>query len=271
MKSSLAPLALCSIAGPLLAANALAAEVDARPPDRLTLSGSRSEFLDSSDEGSAGALSWLHYFSPDALFGIGAEHQYVEDASLTFGALRGSLGRGEPSSRFNIFGEVDYGEGDDDGREFDYAVAVLALSQNFTRSFSVQLEGRQIDIDRSHGNLPKLSLTYLLTPRLLASVSYAHSVGGNLGTELTSARFDYYGPYVNLTLGGGSGRADPSVLILEPGVVLPASQSKQGFLGIGRTFKRAEIQLLADYLEVASSEKVTVTFSFTAFIGARGP
>ena len=52
--------------------------------------------------------------------------------------------------------------------------------------FSVQLEARQIDIDTTHGNLPKLGLTYLWTPRLLTNVSYAHSVGGNLGTELTS-------------------------------------------------------------------------------------
>jgi hypothetical protein len=254
----------------VLASNVDAAEIDARPPDRLTLSGSGSELTETDDKGGGGSLNWLHYFTPNALFGLGAEHQFVEDAKMTFGSIRGSWARGEPSSRFSIFGEVSYGEGDDDGRDFDYGVAVLALSQNLTSKFSVQLEGRQIDIDTSHGNLPKLSLTYLLTPRLLSSVSYAHSVGGNLGTELTSARIDYYGQHANLIFGGASGRADPTVLVLEPGVVLPASQSKQGFLGIGKTFKRGEVLLLGDYLEVGESEKVTVTLSFTAYIGARG-
>ena len=71
---------------------------------------------------------------------------------------------------------------------------MLGLSQNLTKKFSVQLEGRQIDIDTTHGNLPKLSLTYLWSPRLLSNISYARSVGGNLGTELTAARIDYYGP-----------------------------------------------------------------------------
>jgi hypothetical protein len=251
--------------------NVDAAEVDARPPDRLTLSGSGSRLTDTDDKGGGGSLNWLHYFTPNAIFGMGAEHQFVEEAKMTFGSVRGSWARGEPSSRFSIFGEVSYGEGDDDGRDFDYGVAVLALSQNFTSKFSVQLEGRQIEIDTSHGNLPKLSLTYLWTPRLLSSVSYAYSVGGNLGTELTSARIDYYGRHANLMLGGASGRADPAVLVLEPGVVLPASQSKQGFVGIGKTFKRGEVLLLGDYLEVADSEKITVTLSFTAYVGSRGP
>jgi hypothetical protein len=269
MKPLSALLCLSLSASSLASAGAFAAEVDARPPDRLTLSGSSSRLPDTDDEGGGGSLNWLHYFTPDALIGLGGEYQFVEDANLTFGSIRGSLGYGAPESRFNIFAEMNYGDGDDDGRKFDYSVAVLGLSQNFGRKFSVQLEGRQIDIDHTHGNLPKLSLTYLWSPRFLSSISYAHSVGGNLGTELTSARIDYYGP-VHLMLGGSSGTADPSVLVLEPGVTLPASQSKTGFVGIGKTFSRGEIQLLGDYLEVADSEKITVTLSFTAYIGSRG-
>lgn len=268
MRLSLAILCLSSL---VAAMPVTAAEIDARPPDRLTVSGSRSTFVDLDDEGGGGSLSWLHYFTPEVIFGAGADHTFVEDSKLTYGSLRAALSRGEPSSRFNLIGEVYYGEGDDVGRKFDYAVAVIGISQAFSNKFSVQLETRQIDIDTTDGNLPKLGLTYIWSPRVVTNVSYARSVGGNLGTELTSARLDYYGKFANLMLGGSSGTANPSVLVLQPGVTLPASDSTQGFLGIGKTFKRGEILLLGDYLEVSGTEKITVTLSFTAYLGYRGP
>src|SRR5690606_40031959 len=101
------------------------------------------------------------------------------------------------------------------------------------------------------------------------TVAYAHSIGGNLGTELTSARIDYYGP-VNLILGGAWGKADANVVNLTPGLSLPAQDMREGFFGVGKTFSHGELQLLGDYLQLADSEKVTVTLNFTAFIGLRG-
>lgn len=133
----------------------------------------------------------------------------------------------------------------------------------------MQLETRQIEIDTSHGNLPKLGLTYVWTPRVSTNVSYAHSVGGNLGTELTTARVDYAGR-LNLILGGAWGQADANVVNLQPGLSLPAQDLREGFLGIGKTFSRGEVMLLGDYLKLADSEKVTVSLSFTAYVGSRG-
>jgi hypothetical protein len=262
----LSSLAAITLASPC----AVAADVDARPPDRLTLNGSRSTFADTDDEGGGGSLSWLHYFTPDVIGGVGAEYQFVEDATLTFGSVRAAFGRGAPESRFNFLAEAYYGEGDDYGRKFDYAVAALGISQAFTSKFSVQLETRQFDIDTTRGNLPKLGLSYVWTPHLITNVGYAYSIGGNLGTELFTGRIDYYGQWVNLMAGGASGTANPSVLVLHPGVTLPASHSKQGFVGIGKTFSRGEVLLLGDYLEVSGSEKITVTLSFTAYLGSRG-
>lgn len=251
----------------LLYASASSAQVDARPPNRLTLSANSSELKDIDEDGGGGSLSYLHYVTPDVLFGLGAEHQYIADSKWTFGALRGAVSGGEGSSRYTISGEVQYGEGDEDGRDFDYGVAVLAFSRALTTKLSVQLETRQIEIDRTHGNLPKIGLTYVWTPRVLTSVSYADSVGGNLGTELATFRIDYYGR-LNMIMGGAWGDADPSVVNLQ-GISLPAQRLREGFLGFGKTFRFGEVQLLGDYLELADSEKVTVTLSFTAFVGAR--
>lgn len=253
--------------------SAVAAAPDVRPPDRLALSANGSQLAaadsEEEEEGGGGSLNWLHYFTPDAVFGLGAEHQVIAESRWTFGSLRGSWGRGQPASRFTLFGEVHRGTGDEAGRDFDYAVEVLGISQSFSPKFSVQLEGRHIDIDTTRGNLPKLGLSYLWTQRLLTTLSYAHSVGGNLGTELGTGRIDYYGSHVNLIVGAAAGRADPAVLNLQ-GLELPARDLRQGFLGIGKTFASGELLLLGDYLELADSEKVTLTLSYTAYLGARG-
>jgi hypothetical protein len=75
---------------------------------------------------------------------------------------------------------------------------------------------------------------------------------------------------LNLKLGAATGRANSAVLSLQPGITLPATQTKQGYIGIGKNFRRWEVQLLADYLETdVVEEKLTLTLSFTANLGAR--
>jgi outer membrane receptor protein involved in Fe transport len=250
--------------------SAPAAEIDARPPNRLTLTASRSR-QDEVDDGGIFSLNYLHYLTPVALFGLGAEHQYIEDATLTFGSARAAWGRGEPGSKTTLFGETHYGNGDDDGRDFGYSIYVLGVSQALSPQFFVELEARYLDIDTTNGRLPKLGISYLWTPRLLTYISYAKSFGGNLGTELTSGRINYYGSLLSLKAGASTGHANPAVLVLQPGVTLPAQQSKQAYVGIGKAFKRGEVELLADYLETGPTEKMTLTLSFTAYLGARVP
>jgi hypothetical protein len=252
------------------AAPASAAEVDARPFDKLTLSGNMATFPNTEFDGGGGGASYLHYFTPDFLAGLGVDHTYVEDSKLTYGSARAAWGRGDPASRFTLVGEYYNGDGDDAGRKYGYEVAVLGISQAITSKFSIQLETREIDIDTTNGNLPKLGLTYVWSPRFVTNVAYAQSVSGNLGTEVTSARLDYFGKHVNFLLGGSTGTANPAVLVAFPGQVLPASKSDEGFIGIGKTFKRWEVTLLGDYLDVSGTEKVTVTLSFTAYLGSRG-
>lgn len=271
MKSITALLFSASLAMTGLApSRALPAELDARPPDRLIVTANGSRLTDADADGGGGAINWLHYVSPDALFGVGAEHQFIDESQWTFGTLRGSVSRGEPGSRTSFFGDANYGQGDDDGRDFDYAVAALGISQAFSPKFFAQLEARYIDVDTSDGVLPKLGLTYLWTLGLSSTISYEKSVSGNLGTELVTGRFDYRGQKVNLIVGGATGHADPVVVNLQPGLTLPTSDLKEGFAGIGIPFSRGEVLVLGDWLELAGSEKVTVTLSVTMNLGSRG-
>lgn len=239
---------------------------DARPPDRLIFSANGVRLTDI-DDGGGGSLNYLHYFTPDAMLGVGAEHQFLVESEWTFGSLRGAYGFGAPGRRTTVFGEAHVGQGDAAGRDFDYGVAVLGLSQSLGARFSVQLEGRQIDVDESRGNLPRLGLTYIWSPRWVTAVSYAKSVSGNLNTELTGARIDRYGRHLNVFIGGATGSADPIVLNLPPGSAPPVNDLNQGFAGIGKVFSRGEVQLVGDYLESGDSERITVTLNFTAYFG----
>jgi TonB dependent receptor len=268
MNRTIALLSFSLIGVSSLPTSAPAAEVDARPPNRLTLTASGSR-QDEVDDGGIGSLNYLHYLTPVALFGLGAEHQFIEEATLTFGSARAAWGRGEPGSKTTLFGEAHYGDGDDDGREFGYSVFVLGVSQALSPKFYLELEARDIDIDTTNGTLPKLGISYLWTPRLLTYISYAKSFNGNLGTELTSGRINYYGSLLSLKAGASTGEANPAVLVLQPGVALPAQRSKQAYVGIGKAFKRGEVEFIADYLETGPTEKVTLTLSFTAYLGAR--
>jgi hypothetical protein len=245
---------------------ASAAEIDARPPNRLILSANGVR-LTGVDDGGGGSLNYLHYLTPDAMIGVGAEHQFIADSKWTFGSLRGAYGFGAPERRTTLFGELHLGNGDEDERAFDYGVAVLGVSQSLSSKFSIQLETKEIDVDLSDGNLPELGLTYVWSPRWMTNISYAHSVSGNLGTELTSARIDHYGQRLNVFIGGAAGSADPVVLNLPPGAGQPVNNLKEAFLGIGKGFSRGEVQLVGDYLESGESERITVTLTFTANFG----
>lgn len=239
---------------------------DARPPNKLAFMASGVR-LTGVDDGGGASLNYLHYLSANGLVGVGVEHQFIADSKWTFGSLRGSYGFGAPERRTIIYGELHGGEGDDDGRSFDYGVGVLGVSQSLTSKFSVQLETRQIDVDLSEGNLPKIGVTYVWTPQWATNISYAKSVSGNLGTKLTSARIDHYGTHLNAFLGGATGSAAPVVLNLGPGITQPVNDLNEVFLGLGKPFPRGELQVVGDYLESGDSERITLTLNFIMYFG----
>jgi hypothetical protein len=153
---------------------------------------------------------------------------------------------------------------------FDYTIVAAGLIQNVTRQFSVQLEDKRIDIDTTHGNLPKLGLQYLWSPSLLTAVTYARSVSGNLGTELGTVRIDHYGKAVNLIVGGAGGKASPAVVNLQTGITQPGATLREGFIGVAKPFARVELTVLGDYLKLADSERITLTVNCTVHLHSRG-
>lgn len=243
--------------------------VQAQPHDRLLLSANGST-LSGSSGGGGGAVRWLRNLSAESLIGAGVEYQTLADAHWTFASLSGSLTRGsESSKRWTLYGEAHQGSGSTAGDSFSYSVVAAGIARSLTSALSLQLEDRQIDIDKTHGNLPKLGLTYLWNPRLLTTVSYANSVGGNLGTEIVSGRIDFYGQGFSALGGGAFGDAAPAVVNLQTGLVLPERHLKQVFAGLSKPFSRGELMAVADYLDLAGSERWTLTVSWTIHLRAR--
>lgn len=235
--------------------------------DRLTLSLNGST-LTGTDGGAGGSIGWLHDFSPQIIAGASYEVQSIADeAHWHFGSLRGAYTGGESGHKWSVSGEAHKGSGDDNVHHFNYQIVALGASLPLARNLSLELEDRQIDIDTTHGNLPKIGLSYVWNPRVQTTLSYADSVGGNLGTHLTTARVDFYPGSVHLIAGGVIGKADSVVVNLNPGERVPARTLHQGFVGFSRMFGRTEILLLGDYLKLGSSERVTGTLNMTLHLG----
>ncbi len=239
--------------------------------DRLVISANGSTLTGASG-GGGGSLSWLHDFS-SGVFGIAGEYQTLANAHWAFGSLSGSLAGGSPEAKWTAYGDVHLGEGDIGSyyglQRFDYDVEGAGLAGTFDGKLTVQAEGRQYDVDTSHGNLPKIAVGYLWTPHFQTTVSYARSVSGNLGTELATLRIDHFGRTVNWLIGGATGHVAPPIVNFYTGQTGPAPQYREGYLGIAKTFARFDLSLLGDYLTVAGTKRITLTVVCTLHVGSR--
>lgn len=239
--------------------------------DRLVFSGNGST-LTGDHGGGGGAVTWLRSFEGGSLIGLGAEYQTIYNSHWTLGNFTGSLALTPGGMKTSLYAEAHLGAGDTAGEPFHYTNVAGGVLSTLTSWLSVQLEERYIDIKPSHGNLPKLGLTFHLAPRFSASVSYAQSFGGNLGTKLGSARLDYTGEHLSWLLGGAYGPVAPSVLNLIGQIVVPSQTLKEGFIGVGKTFGRTDWQLVGDYQDLEGFKRTTVTLNCTLHLGSRkGP
>jgi len=237
--------------------------------DRLVATANGSTLSDS-DGGGGGSLGWLHNFNPDTIIGLAGEYQTIADSSWAFGSLNLALGHGQANSRSNYYAEAHIGSGDDALHNYDYAVYAAGLIQNLTRQFAVQIEDKQIDIDTTHGNLPRLGLQMLWSPSLMTTASYSHSVSGNLGTRLGSIRVDHYGKGFNFIVGAAGGKASPDVVNLRTGITTSGLTLREGFAGFSKPFSRADVTVVGDYLKLADTERVTLSVSCMFHLRGRG-
>jgi hypothetical protein len=241
--------------------------------DRLILSADGSTLTHSSG-GEGGSLEWLHSMT-HAVVGAGGEYQKLATANWAFGTLTGALSGGTGDiMKWSLDGEVHRGAGNISlavGRHhFDYGVEAVGVSGTFLNALTIQLESRQFDIDTTHGNLPKIAVGMLWERRWLTTVSYAHSIGGNLGTELTTLRIDHYGRTMNWLAGAATGHVAPPVVNIQTGATGAAPKYNEGYVGLSHRFPRVELALLGDYLDLSGSRRITLTLTFTVHLRSTG-
>lgn len=236
--------------------------------DRLVFSADGS-WLTGGSHGAGGAALWSHTFAPGDVLNAGVEQQQIANAHWTTGALSGSLALGSDAPAISVYGEAHEGAGDIGQRGFHYSVVAAGLVKTI-QWLSVQIEERRIDVDTSHGNLPKLTLAFHVARPLLLSVSYADTLGGNLGTRLTTLRVDYAERPVTALAGVSRGQAAPAVLNLLGQTVEPGPQLTEVFAGLGRSVGRSDWQLLADHQDLGGIERTTVTLLCTLHLDGRG-
>jgi hypothetical protein len=265
---ALAKVALVTVLA--MAAQSAAAQESAPTDDRLIL-GANGSTLSNASGGGGAAATWLHGFAAGTLIGVGAEYQTIANAHWTLGSAVGAVSLGpESGPRTNLSGELHEGAGNIAGRRFTYSLVVVGASRPLTGGLSLQLEDRRIDIDTSHGNLPKIGFTYAWTPRFQSALGYAHSAGGNLGTEIGSARIDVFGARTSFLAGVAGGKAAPAVLNLQTGIIAPGPTLKEAFVGVSRPYGRTNLQLVVDYVKLAATERVTLSLTCTLPLRGRG-
>lgn len=256
----------------LAAAAALLLTTAAHADDELILSGDGAT-LTGTNGGEGGSANFLHS-TPHTVIGVGGEYQKLANANWEFGSLTGALRGGSGDAKWSLDGEVHRGAGDIDEyagtHHFDYGVEALGASGTFFNQVTLQVESRQFDIDTTHGNLPKIGLGVLWARSWLTSVSYARSVGGNLGTELATFRIDRFGRVVNFVAGAAAGHVAPAVVNIQTGALGPAPQYREGYAGFTRKFTRLDVGLLGDYLTLSGTRRVTLTLTFTVHLDRAG-
>lgn len=221
--------------------------------------------------GGGGSLTWLHDFTSGVL-GVGGEYQRLADTHWAFGSLSGAVSTGSASDKWTFSADGHLGTGDTSTplgvHHFDYQVEGAGVTGTLAGKLTIQLDGRQYDIDTTHGTLPKAGLGFLWTPHLQTTVSYARSVTGNLGTELETLRIDHYGATVNWLLGAAAGHVAPRIVNIYTGATGAAPQLREGYGGISKAFGRSDWSILGDYLKVAGERRITLTLVCTLHAGS---
>lgn len=240
--------------------------------DSLVISANGST-LTGATGGGGGSLTWLHDFTSGVL-GVGGEYQRLADTHWAFGSLSGSVSTGSATDKWAFSADGALGRGDTDTpagvHRFDYQVAGAGVAVTLAGKLTLQLEGRQYDIDTTHGTLPKAGLGILWSPHWHTTVSYGRSVSGNLGTELETLRLDHYGATVNWLVGGAAGHVAPRIVNIYTGATGPAPQLREGYLGLSKAFGRSDWSILGDYLKVAGERRITLTLVCTLHAGSSG-
>src|SRR5207248_7770761 len=116
-----------------------------------------------------------------------------------------------------------------------------------------------LDISSSKGHLLSGGASAVPFRYLSADVSYAHSVGGNLGTEFVSVRLDVYRRSLRPFGGFAIGQTAPVLFNVGFSQELVAQNLREGFGGFIFPINVAEFTVAVDWIQVGNTRRSTLT------------
>jgi hypothetical protein len=245
--------------------------------DRIALSANASSLTGTGGGGGASA-AWLHNFDADTLLGVAAQYQALSVSHWAFASLSGAVTRGPGDQRYTFYGQADEGAGRNGPNAFKYRIEGLGVTGTYFHRLSATVEDKQVNVESTHGNLPKLQLAYLWNPRIQTTVGHQHSFGGNLGTRLTTARIDVYASPVSFLVGGAFGQAAPALLgqlVTQQGpqgnITLAPHDLREGYVGMVKSFPglRSDLTLIVDYQRLSGGEGLVGDVTVPASVSTR--
>ena len=246
--------AFATLLAPLSVVQAAPSTVD----DRIAVSANGSSLTGTGGGGGASA-GWLHNFDADTLLGVAAQYQALSVSHWAFASLNGAITRGPGDQRYTFYGQADEGAGRDGRNAFKYRLETFGVTGTYDHRLSATVEDKQVNVESTHGNLPKLQLAYLWNRRIQTTVGYQHSFGGNLGTRLTTARVDVYTSQVSFLAGAAIGQASPSVLGIN--LTLGPRDLREGYVGVIESFPklRGDLTFIVDYQRLSGGGGLQLT------------
>ena len=254
-------------ATPAAPPTAAAAAPGFQPDNRVILSGDGDWLRGVKGHGGGGSLGYLGQINADALIGVAGEYQTLAGSRWEFGSLNLSYSHAlTQTTRWNINAEAHEGGGQSGRTHFGYAIEALGGGLAVPGGVTVTAEERQIDVDTSHGSLPKAGLSKAWGTHLLTSIGYAHSTGGNLATQYGLARIDILSGPIQFVVGGDFGHVAPAVLDIQ-GILLPqARRLSEEFVGITKPTRHVDLSLLADRIDLQGIVRLTLTLTATVHL-----
>lgn len=238
-----------------------------QPDNRVILSGNGDWLTGVKGSGGGGSVSYLGQINADALIGVAGEYQTLAGSRWEFGSLNLAYSHAlTQTTRWNISGEAHEGSGQSGSTHFRYAIEAIGGGLAVPGGVTVTAEERQIDVDTSHGSLPKAGLSKAWGTHLLTSFGYAQSTGGNLATQYGLVRFDILSAPIQFVVGGDFGHVAPAVLDIQ-GILLPqARRLTEEFVGITKPTRHVDLSLLADRIDLQGIVRLTLTLTATVHL-----
>jgi hypothetical protein len=234
-------------------------------PDSLVFSGSFDRYSPGS-LGSNGSVDWVHASGADRTYTLGFGVYSVDTSRWSFAKLGAAY---HWNARTTFQGLASVGGGHTDGDGFGYQIYDGSITYKATPRIYVRFGDQLFQIAGSRGHLLKPGLLLVPARRVQADLTYAHSVGGDVGNQFVSGRIDFTARAFHLLGGFSFGYSTPQRLSLDFGGPPVAQNFQEGFFGVGVPLSKTVLSIVADVLD-ADTNRRSVTIIWKVPIGKRG-